>query len=87
MTALDLTGINLVPESQRVEPDGQLALPVVGTVGWNGNGTSGLEYQYQSLLAGSAGSGEPAGGARRGRPFPGSGDQVGSRPGREPGWS
>ena len=56
VTALNLVGINLVPESQRVEPDGQLALPVVGTVGWNGNGTSGLEYQYQSLLAGTAGS-------------------------------
>ena len=30
VTALDLTGINLVPEAQRVQPDGQLALPVVG---------------------------------------------------------
>ena len=53
---LDLTGINLVPETQRVEPDGQLALPLVGRVGWNGGGTSGFEYQYQSLLAGTAGS-------------------------------
>ncbi len=56
VTALDLPGINLVPESQRVEPDGQLALPVVGSVGWNGSGTAGLEYQYNSLLAGTAGS-------------------------------
>ena len=56
VTDLDLTGINLVPESQRVQPDGQLALPVVGTVNWAGNGASGLEYQYQSLLAGKAGS-------------------------------
>ena len=56
VTNLDLTGINLVPESQRVQPDGQLALPVVGTVNWAGNGASGLEYQYQSLLAGKAGS-------------------------------
>jgi cell division protein FtsI (penicillin-binding protein 3) len=56
VTGMGLTGINLVPEPQRVEPDGQLALPVVGTVGWNGNGSSGLEYQYQSLLAGRAGS-------------------------------
>jgi cell division protein FtsI/penicillin-binding protein 2 len=53
---LNLAGINLIPESQRVEPDGQLALPVVGTTGWNGNGTSGLEYQYQSLLAGKPGT-------------------------------
>jgi cell division protein FtsI (penicillin-binding protein 3) len=56
VSGLNLTGINLVPESQRVEPDGQLAAPVVGTVNWAGNGASGLEYQYQSLLAGKAGS-------------------------------
>jgi cell division protein FtsI (penicillin-binding protein 3) len=56
VTALNLTGINLIPQSQLVEPDGQLALPVVGTVGWNGAGTSGLEYQYQSLLAGKPGT-------------------------------
>jgi len=56
VSALDLTGINLVPESQRVEPDGRLALPVVGSVDWAGNGSSGLEYQYQALLAGRAGS-------------------------------
>jgi cell division protein FtsI (penicillin-binding protein 3) len=56
VSGLNLTGINLVPESQRVEPDGQLAAPVVGTVNWAGNGASGLEYQYQSQLAGKAGS-------------------------------
>ncbi len=56
VTALNLTGINLIPEPQRVQPDGQLALPVVGTVNWNGDGASGLEYQYQSLLAGKAGT-------------------------------
>ena len=56
VTALNLIGINLVPEPQRVQPDGQLALPVVGTVNWNGDGASGLEYQYQSLLAGRAGT-------------------------------
>ena len=56
VTALNLPGINLVPESQRVEPDGQLGLPVVGTVAWDGSGASGLEYKYESLLAGKAGS-------------------------------
>ncbi len=56
MTKLDLPGINLVPESQRVEPDGLLAEPVVGSVGYGGSGSSGLEYQYQSTLAGKAGS-------------------------------
>ena len=55
ITALNLTGINLVPEPQRIQPDGRLALPVVGTVNWNGDGASGLEYQYQAMLAGKAG--------------------------------
>lgn len=56
VSARHLTGISLVPESQRVEPDGLLAEPVVGMVGYDGSGSSGLEYQYQSLLAGEAGS-------------------------------
>ncbi len=56
VTAMNLTGINLVPESQRVLPDGGLASPVIGTVGSDGTGLSGLEYQYQSLLAGQAGT-------------------------------
>ena len=58
VTALNLTGINLVGEPQRVQPDGQLAQPVVGTVGTAGTGLSGLEYQYQSQLAGTAGTEE-----------------------------
>ena len=56
ITKLGLNGINLVPESQRVVPVGLLAEPVVGTVGWNGAGNSGLEYQYQSTLAGKPGT-------------------------------
>ena len=55
VTALNLTGIDLIDESQRIEPDGQTAVPVVGTVQSDGKGGSGLEYQYQSLLAGKAG--------------------------------
>jgi cell division protein FtsI (penicillin-binding protein 3) len=56
ITKLTINGINLVPESQRVVPVGLLAQPVVGTVGWDGNGTSGAEYQYQTTLAGKAGT-------------------------------
>ncbi len=56
ITKLRLPGINLIPESQRVVPVGRLAQPVVGTVAWNGSGNSGLEYQYQQLLAGTAGT-------------------------------
>ncbi|MGA3147937.1 MAG: penicillin-binding protein 2 [Acidimicrobiales bacterium] len=81
VTALALAGINLVPESQRVQPDGQLALPVVGSTGWSGNGTSGLEYQYQSLLAGRSGS-ENLLESPDGVALPGSGkDSVATRPG------
>ena len=65
VTKMDLNGINLVPESQRVVPVGLLAEPVVGTVGWNGAGTSGIEYQYQSLLAGKAGHDRRPGVPRR----------------------
>ncbi len=56
VTKLGINGINLVPEAQRVVPVGLLAEPVVGTVGWNGDGTSGVEYQYQSTLAGTPGT-------------------------------
>lgn len=56
ITKLTINGINLVPESQRVVPVGLLAQPVVGTVGWDGNGTSGAEYQFQTTLAGKAGT-------------------------------
>ena len=80
VTALNLAGINLVPEPQRVVPDGQLASPVVGTVKWDGSGASGLEYQYESLLAGRAGSKSlmqtPDGVA-----LPGSSPSVAARPG------
>jgi cell division protein FtsI/penicillin-binding protein 2 len=56
VTSLNLTGINLVTEPQRIQPAGTLAEPVIGTVGTSGSGLSGLEYQYQSLLAGKAGT-------------------------------
>ncbi|MDA8057129.1 MAG: penicillin-binding protein 2 [Actinomycetota bacterium] len=56
VSALALPGINLVDEPQEVSPAGQLALPVIGTVGADGQGLSGLQYEYQSLLAGKPGS-------------------------------
>jgi len=80
VTALGLTGINLVPETQRVEPDGQLALPVVGTVNWEGQGASGLEFQYQALLAGKAGS-KSLLEAPDGVALPGSDSSVAATPG------
>ncbi|MHB1517229.1 MAG: peptidoglycan D,D-transpeptidase FtsI family protein [Acidimicrobiales bacterium] len=80
VTALHLTGINLVPESQRIEPNGQLASPVVGTVNWAGNGASGLEYQYQRLLAGHAGS-QQLMTSPNGIPLPGTSASAAAKPG------
>ena len=53
---LNLVGINLLPDSQRVDPGGQLAAPVLGQVGAEGTGLSGLEYQYNNLLGGENGT-------------------------------
>lgn len=55
LAALDLPGINLIPASEWVDPAGSIAAPVIGQVGTDGNGLSGLEYQYNSLLAGHPG--------------------------------
>ncbi len=81
VSSLGLAGINLVPESQRIEPDGQLASPVVGSVKWDGSGSGGLEYQYDQLLAGAAGS-KSLLRAPDGVTLPGSGSgSVAARPG------
>jgi len=53
---LDLVGINLEPDAERVDPAGQLAAPLLGEVGAEGTGLSGLEYQYNNLLAGRSGT-------------------------------
>ena len=63
------------------EPDGQLASPVVGTVNWNGNGASGLEYQYQTLLAGTAGHRRACSSRPTACPCPARRRHVAARPG------
>jgi cell division protein FtsI (penicillin-binding protein 3) len=52
---LRLPGIGLLPVSARDYPAGDLAPQVLGFVGTDGTGLSGLELQYQSLLAGTPG--------------------------------
>jgi cell division protein FtsI (penicillin-binding protein 3) len=52
---LDLAGIYSLQEPKRFYPAGQLAQPLLGAVGTDGSGLGGLEYQYNSLLAGQAG--------------------------------
>lgn len=52
---LDLPGIATVAEPKRIYPAGQLASPLIGTVGTDDTGLGGLEYQYNSLLTGHSG--------------------------------
>jgi cell division protein FtsI (penicillin-binding protein 3) len=52
---LKLPGIEILDEPKRFDPDGPLASPVIGVVGTDGTGLSGLEYQYNSELIGHPG--------------------------------
>jgi len=54
--ALDLTGIGFVPETKRYYPAGALAAPLIGFVGTDNNGLSGLEAGDEHTLAGRPGS-------------------------------
>jgi len=56
VSGLDFPGITLIGASERVDPNGNLALPVLGTLHASGSGASGLEYEYNAQLAGRAGS-------------------------------
>ncbi|MFP5375527.1 MAG: peptidoglycan D,D-transpeptidase FtsI family protein, partial [Acidimicrobiia bacterium] len=53
--ALALPGVSLVDEPERFRPAGDLALPVIGRVGTEHTGLSGLESQYERRLAGKPG--------------------------------
>jgi cell division protein FtsI/penicillin-binding protein 2 len=52
---LNIPGISGTPVMRRVYPRGTLAAQVLGIVGTEGNGLTGLEYSHNSLLHGSAG--------------------------------
>jgi cell division protein FtsI (penicillin-binding protein 3) len=58
--ALDLPGIALTPSYARSYPDGDLAANIIGFTGTDSQGdlvgAAGLEQEYNSLLAGRAGS-------------------------------
>jgi cell division protein FtsI (penicillin-binding protein 3) len=56
LAADDLAGITLLDTSERIDPDGSLAGPLLGQVHASGNGASGLEYQYNQVLSGKAGT-------------------------------
>jgi cell division protein FtsI/penicillin-binding protein 2 len=53
--ALKIAGIDGAPVMHRVYPRGDLAAQVLGVVGTEGNGLSGLEYSRNALLHGLAG--------------------------------
>ena len=54
--SLRLPGIFSEPSSRRFYPGGDLAANVVGFVGADGSGLGGIEYAYNTSLAGVAGS-------------------------------
>lgn len=68
--ALALPGVELLDEPKRFDPDGALATPLVGAVGTDDQGLSGVEYQFDRQLAGRPGKlvseDDP-----NGRPIPG----------------
>jgi cell division protein FtsI (penicillin-binding protein 3) len=53
--SLALPGIGLLPTSKRSYPAGSLASQVIGFVGTDGVGLTGLELGYQDVLAGTPG--------------------------------
>jgi cell division protein FtsI (penicillin-binding protein 3) len=72
---LNLPYVNFVPDPQRDDPDGTLFTPLLGQVGFDGTGLSGLEYDQQRLLSGTAGSEEVAAGPA-GQDLPGGPQDV-----------
>jgi cell division protein FtsI (penicillin-binding protein 3) len=51
----DLPGVGLLPDSRRVYPEGELASQVIGTVGVDNQGLTGLEAAEDDILGGDDG--------------------------------
>jgi cell division protein FtsI (penicillin-binding protein 3) len=58
VSALDLEGIGLLPDSRRSYPQGELAGQVIGTVGIDNQGLTGLEAAHDDVLRGDDGERE-----------------------------
>ncbi len=54
--ALELEGIGFIKESRRFYPNKELAASLLGYVGVDGNGLSGLEWAYDPQIAGKPGT-------------------------------
>jgi cell division protein FtsI (penicillin-binding protein 3) len=52
---LDIDGIGILPDSRRVYPQGELATQVLGAVGTENQGLTGLESHHEDVLGGSDG--------------------------------
>jgi cell division protein FtsI/penicillin-binding protein 2 len=52
---LHIAGISLVPQTRRVYPRGTEAAQLIGSVHLDGDGASGIEYQYNHVLQGTNG--------------------------------
>lgn len=55
VAALKINGVGLLPDSRRYNPAGALATPLLGHVGSEDTGLSGLEFQYNDELTGDDG--------------------------------
>ncbi|NNC41561.1 MAG: penicillin-binding protein 2 [Acidimicrobiia bacterium] len=55
---MDYPGLYFVNEPKRVYPAGQFTSSVIGFVGWDNEGLEGMEYFYESALAGTPGYAE-----------------------------
>jgi cell division protein FtsI (penicillin-binding protein 3) len=55
---LDIQGIGTLPDSRRVYPQGELASHVLGAVGIDNQGLTGLESHYDDVLHGTDGEAE-----------------------------
>jgi cell division protein FtsI (penicillin-binding protein 3) len=53
--ALGLAGVGVLPERKRVYPNGDLAASLVGFTGRDGHGLTGVESQFDKMLAGRDG--------------------------------
>ena len=53
---LNLVGVSVIPVTGREYPDNRLASQLLGWVGSNGQGASGIEYQDNKILSGTPGS-------------------------------